>query len=48
MTDRLCSDKRKIRSYTKLIAQVPLVKALFESGDVESLESLYKNVSGPF
>ncbi len=34
-----------LRSYSTLITRIPLIKILVENGDVEALETLYKNVS---
>jgi hypothetical protein len=34
-----------LQSYIELIKRVPLLKTLGDSGDVDALETLYKNVS---
>ncbi len=34
-----------LRSYSTLITRIPLIKILVENGDMEALETLYKNVS---
>jgi hypothetical protein len=33
-----------LRSYDELITRVPLLKYLIEDGDVEALETIYRNV----
>jgi hypothetical protein len=45
MIDLFDRDDRMLRSYNELITRVPLIKILTESGDAESLDSLYRNVS---